>query len=295
MRRGYRSGYRNYGNGGYRPPARHDGPTRLRWFDTVAAFVQDAERIVPSWDSHRNLDWWIEDTWDGVKAKALNGDTSHVAKAEELMSKLEAQLETVHREQVFSMAGAWPDVGREVAGEPESMVYVEEDHSSVGPIRILVDAVSSAGVSAEDLVDRGVTMLALVMQCQQIRPTELWVLVGKDIAGSGGGFVCVKLGTTPLDISTACGVLTSPGFARALGYGWTDAAFGTGGAWAWGFSYTEVQGPAYEAKVREMLGEQGSDTVYVPPYRLEDPMAKDPVGFINATLAKLRVRKQQED
>jgi hypothetical protein len=164
--------------------------------------------------------------------KTRTGDASKVSDAERLLDKIEVQLERECIVWQQDVVGAYPDVAAFLANDPECMRrrHITEDDRS--PLRVWVDVSSSGGISASELLPRGIAALALVMQLiRSGRAVELWTFISVHGRVNGQSAVCVKMNTTPIDVASVAYCLTSQGFARGLCYGAAVQFNGFGGSW----------------------------------------------------------------
>jgi hypothetical protein len=163
---------------------------------------------------------WMNETKAEYLKKTSTGDVSKVAAAEALLNKIEPEL---NRDSVVwsnAMVGSHPDVGAFLANDPECMRrrHVTEDERS--PLRVWVDVSSSACISWEDLLPRGIAALALVMQLiRSGRAVELWTFCSLHGAVAGQTVPCVQMCTTPIDVASVAYCLTAQGFSRGVCYG----------------------------------------------------------------------------
>lgn len=163
--------------------------------------------------------WFGNQTYEQIINSALHGDENLVVEAERLLNKLDADIELEHPEWVASVYGAYPVVPEFLAGSPTPMrikTRVPADTSTIG---IWVDLTSSAGVTHDIIMRRGIVVLALVLKLQQIRPVELHCCSMFPDDQNGGTFIDLVMPTRPLQLGVVCHVLTCVGFARHVMYG----------------------------------------------------------------------------
>ena len=261
------------------------GGIRAHWFESSVEFADAAARCERRIDDKN----WTGETWEEALEGARRGRTALVAEAERLLEQVQVSVETPRSEWVRSRAGAFPVVPEALAGYPEPMrrkVWVPSDRA---PLRVVVDLVSSAGISHGHLARRGVAALARSIALSQERALELFVAVPL-VSGGRRVVTAVRIPTTPLDLASACCALTSGGFVRALGYSYGAAVTGGGSPRAvnWAFGYypaTDAQRARYVGQLRAALELSEGDLV-LPPTFLTDPAAEDPVGFVRRSLAE---------
>jgi hypothetical protein len=192
----------------------------IKQYESIAALRAD---YIAKCSNTRGYNF-ANNEWYGNESETLTlqltdtGDTRLVAEAERQMSKLDNIIETPKRVWDRNVAGAYCCIPDVLAGRPTPMrrqVVIPDDHA---PITILVVTTSSAGINAATLAKRGTTILALVMALTRVRPVtlhQLAILNGRN-DGTGETIITAQINTHPLDLATACYVLTSAGFARRL-------------------------------------------------------------------------------
>ncbi len=233
----------------------------------------------------KSMSYGVSDSWfnneseEDTLRKLELGDTSLVPDAELLLSQLEDHIETPRRQWERNVAGAFPCVPDVIAGLPtpmRRMVIVPDDRA---PITIFVDTGSSAAVSSEILKKRGIVILALVIALTRVRPTILYQLdVGSGIK-DGESILVTEINTTPLDLATACYVLTSAGFARRIVYEVENKLNGNSGNWPQGYNFTNPE--AYYAKLKPKLVTDPSRCLIIPAARSIDELLSQPLVWIN--------------
>jgi hypothetical protein len=257
-------------------------------FDSCADFADTVIKRVPGGYGGGGS-WTGGETWDQAVKRARQGNTDLVPQAEALVDRLTVDAQRDMRTWLPSRAGAYPVVGEYLAGRPECMRRMTPDLSDRAPIRLYVELTSSAGVSASDMVKRGTAILALTLLLNMQRSVELHVLVGLDASADGNkaSFCVVPLGTSPIDISLACNALTSVGFTRSMGYGMLTMSPESRamGGWEWGLSpESERNRTEYVKKLRSALSASPQDII-IPPIHMYDPALRDPLGFVQRSLA----------
>lgn len=226
-------------------------------------------------------------SWMGGESRAAyyrmvrTGDTSKVAEAERLLDKIEVQID---REGIVwhnDVAGAYPDVAAFLANDPECMkrrCVTEDDRS---PLRVWVDVSSSGGITASDLLPRGIAALALVMQLiRSGRAVELWTFTSIHGRTNGQTAVCAKMNTNPIDIASVAYCLTSQGFARGLCYGAARQFNGFNGRWGCNYvSYGTLQERIAGAR-RTLDGLTAQQDIILPAPFWNDKTDKGDAGLI---------------
>jgi hypothetical protein len=175
---------------------------------------------------------WIGESKEDYIRRTSTGDVSRVPQAEKLLEKIEPELDREGLVWHNDMVGAFPDVAAFLANEPECMrrrLRTEDDRS---PLKVWVDVASSAQISWEDLLPRGIAALALVMQLiRNGRAVELWTFASLHGRTNGQTVPCVQMCTTPIDIASVAYCLTSQGFSRGVCYAAARQHNGFNGQW----------------------------------------------------------------
>ena len=211
-----------------------------RIFDSIAKLLEttrtEAGQHLFSTDKINNK-WYNNETLKQTLQKTLTGDTRLVPLAERELSRLDTLIETPRRQVRESVAGGWPSVPDFLAGRPTPMRVIHHTHDDSAPINIFSVTTSSAGIDAATLEKRGVVILALTMALTRVRPVALYqvaIMHGSD--SSGECIFASKINTHPLDLATACYVLTSAGFDRRITHS-LGHRHGFNGRWPRKFHY----------------------------------------------------------
>jgi len=279
-------------------------------FDSVGEMADFANANFSKSARNAGGSWCGASSMADAMRQAKQGDESLVEEATKLLDKFDLASETVRRQYVPSVAGAFPIVPDYLSGMPECMRRMQEVSDTSNPIRIVVNMTSSAGVNDEQLLTRGVTILAFVMAVAQSRPIELSAFTGVSGALNPGGedycFPITRIETAPLDLATAAWAFVRNTFGRHFSYGFAQTiSDGTGfpmhagakykrsgyGGWPklqsgdmfqgrWGLKDGELS--AYDQRMREIL-ELSETDVYVPEITSGDAFA-DPIKWIKDRL-----------
>lgn len=257
----------------------------VKHFQTSADFLGWLPQRACAAVENSSLDWRGGETYEDSRRLLIKGDTSNVAHASLLLDQLLDSVEVPVQLWQQSVAGYIPCVPAVLAGHPEAFLRPIDEESDSSPIRVYASVGCSAGISAADLTKRGIAILALVIKLQAIRPVELWVT--DDSGGSNYAlFSCLRIETSPLDLSTAAYVLTSAGFFRNLCFEF-NYAHGWSGAWAWGL---DPRNPESQRKTRALLG-LGDNDLWIPGAYFSDPLIQKPVEWINEQLQQFAQRE----
>lgn len=225
--------------------------------------------------------WYNNETEADTLRMTETGNTRLVPEAELLLAQLDSVIETPRLAWERAPAGAFCCVPDVLAGLPTPMRRQVHTNDERAPITILIDTGSSGGISAETLKKRGIVALALVMALSRVRPTTLYQLdVGSGPGdGTGETVLTTKINTSPLDLATACYLLTSAGFARGLVYTLEERLNGNSGGWPKDYNYHGGPNVYYE-KLKLRLGFDPIKTLIIPASRLNDALLKDSLKWI---------------
>lgn len=249
--------------------------------------------------------WYGQTREEGIRFATL-GDTSGLAEAQKLIDSLEINFETPAIHAVASVHGGVPIVGEYLSGEPECMRTLEIHESANAPIRIYADNGSSSSISHGDLLTRGVSILALVLQLSRVRPVEFYVTDHGNAAAMpdrapNGKKVEACVCVTRCDIlsglvGTAIFACVNPGFTRRFAYQ-SEASFassddGVTAGRGWG-RYTPFgpdgrlpYSPDYAAGARWHL-ELAPEDLFIPGAHCDDECIRNPASWLAGTLKRL--------
>lgn len=228
-----------------------------------------------------------------TRRKFIEGDTSEVREAEDLIEKMNDVLpETMRNEWHSDVFGPVVSVPDFLSNSPIPFKRERVAESSCAPVKIVASLTSSTGLSHEVLKQRGIAILALLMKIQLVRPVDLILYCEMGI-GRGNyttGLVTLKMESRPLNIGQALIGLANSNVARQIFYNCIRAeaekhnTYMTG-AWPREFSYNGQNVEYYES-IKKEFGMEEND-VYIPPTFLTDMIIKNPVAWLNENLQKL--------
>jgi hypothetical protein len=222
--------------------------------------------------------------------KGYTGDATLVPLAEAQMAEVESQIETPRMGWERSPAGAFCSVPDVIASLPTPMrrrTRVPDEHA---PITIIVGTASSGGILSDVFKRRGITIVALVLALARIRPISLHIMdpgYGPP-EENGETVIMARVNTTPLDLATACYVLTHIEFTQLVAYGIEQHVTGRV---TWPNGYT-TNPSAYYAGLCDRMNLVQKDTLVIRDAYLGDPMITQPVAWINQ---QIRHFTDQED
>ena len=161
---------------------------------------------------------WMAGTAEELVTDIKNGKPDWTSKAEKLF---EGVLESFMPETMGELcsttgvAGFMPNVPAYIAGRPDSMFCHEEDEG-LGPIRIYISLICSAGIKRDEMLWRGLAIAAYAYAMQMIRPVELYGVISCNSNNGQNRHHCltIPLGTSPINLSQLAVVLGHVGIGR---------------------------------------------------------------------------------
>jgi hypothetical protein len=265
---------------------RYDSTAALR-----AAYI--AKGCGSKYSSNGRDSWYNNESEAETLRKAELGDTHLVPSAEQQLAQLEHNLETPTSVWEPNVAGAYACVPDYIAGLPTPMRHMIQEQDETNPITVLAVTTSSAGISSKTLERRGVTILALVMALARVRPVTLQQVSILDGSDNGETIITSEINTHPLDLATACYVLTSAGFARRLTYGLATKLNGFTGGWPRKYKYGNAT--SYYTYLKNILSPSDpKHTLLIESAELHDQLLSDPIRWINNQIAHFTTNDQEE-
>lgn len=193
-------------------------------FDNIADFARDLPDNYEL-SSSLDLDWRGGKTYKECLEilRTGKGDDDLLEKSATLLDKVEG--DGIQVEQNYwdtGRTGPFPCVPAYLSGSPDSMLSLQIVRTETAPIRVYLDLFISCGYSADDVMTRGITLLALCRKLSAIRPVELYLLMScrKDSERDGWISPMIKIEASPLDLRAASFVIGHPGFVRNLTFAW---------------------------------------------------------------------------
>jgi len=178
-------------------------------FDSAASLAARYAQLGIRYGGGTASEWFNGESQETTLRLSQTGDTALVPEAELLLSKLDTAIETTRPQWQRSPAGAFCSVPDVLAGLPTPMRRRVDVPDERAPITILVCSSCSAGIDAKTMQKRGTVILALVMALSRLRPVSLQSLATTyGIDAEGETIITNEINTAPLDLATACYVLT---------------------------------------------------------------------------------------
>ncbi len=270
-------------------------------FDSINAYLADMKAKGYAPRSHGESGGMSRDWDDGVSGHeavelATKGDPRIVTGTMQVLDRLNASNvgESTKARYVSDYVGSFVSVPKYLAGHPKCMKARRKVEVMAPHVAIYVANTSSCGVSAKDLMTRGIIILAL-LESLTARGVgvDLYILSETDAPGHKENwfYQCVQVDTRPLDLSVAGFAIAHPSFARNVMYAYSSGhSDGAITNWA-----PEAQRSDYESLLRSRMGMAPTD-VYVPPPDLynysPNNMKGNPEGWINEKLESIMNRSE---
>lgn len=194
----------------------------VKIFDDYPEFLQFIKTVeAPYRYDETTRNYWFGGSYEQAVEKANYGDTDLFRRASDILMNVEDTLlpsVEAYRDIPY-YHGSRPNISAVLTGQPKSMYrreYVQEP-SNHKPIRIFVDRVTTCTFSTDQILNRGVAILALVLALKRIRPVTLYV--GESACNARAnqdGCVAIALDLNNIDMSVLANALAGPSFYRRL-------------------------------------------------------------------------------
>lgn len=247
---------------------------------------------VPAHPTMRDIDYgFYGENWNSCLNSLIRGNTKNLAKAEKLIQEMQdANIFTENLPIMqHSMVGAVPNIPAAIIGHPKSMFMrkASEMENTSTPLTIYVETTVSAGVTTNELVNRGIACLAFVLAMSAIRPIEL-IAVSAGLPGGQTTIIDVKIPTNPIDLARATWMLTSNDYARRINFvGFCDMSghitYEPRIGWAWQSTPTS---PTYQTNMRRILNMSDKDVLIAGGHLHDKLMLTDPITWVKDMIAK---------
>lgn len=211
----------------------------------------------------------------------LDGDETHVDKAQAIVDQLTLEIETPRREWYREVYGYYPDIPAYIQGQPQNMWMQRRTNDERTPIRLWVGLTSSAVIPNDQLINRGAALAAFAIAMANIRPVIITPFVClSSIDRRRNMLISWDISTSPLVLSEIMS-LTRPEVTRYIGIEACRHQFGQIARRDPGFHRDSWD----EHKMRSHLNAQPDD-LYLPPIYADDPLLDDPIKWIQDNIAK---------
>jgi hypothetical protein len=163
--------------------------------------------------------------------------------------------------------------------------------SEKAPLNIVVDCVSSGGITAETLEKRGAAILALVRILSATRPVSLYIAASALPYGDGDTRTSVgvvaRLDSAPIDLARAAHLLCAPGVSRQMAYGFIDSDGGKredSNGLAWGYNSNDFQREHGKEYWQRSLGI--GEMLFIAAPFMSDDIVKAPELWLKKMIAE---------
>lgn len=184
---------------------------------------------------------------------------------------------------IRDVAGGSPSVPAYLAGDPRCMKRRAPIIASA-PVRVFASIGCSMGIEADDVEKHGVLIAALVYRLALSRPVELYATTEYDVAPYSSGeniLTAIKLATRPLNLSRITTMLAHPAAQRTLMFAVSDTDNNHSIGWAFNKKPFEDNNTEFYKEAWQCRKED----LFIPGVHLEDPLLRDPKGWLERTLA----------
>lgn len=197
-------------------------------FDSLGDYVRHAESnpTKGSSDARRDAEWAGTESLADAVTLATHGWDEKRPDVDKLFAQLETDIASAMDEPFttyYAHSGDSVDMGRYMSGDPECMVdYVTEPQARMGRVvRVIINGAMSCGISADDIVRRGVAVVALL---DVIHKLGVGVELAVEMPVSSGNTkysTVVKLhdSSEMLDINNMMYAVCHPSMLRRLAFG----------------------------------------------------------------------------
>jgi len=198
---------------------------------------------------------------------------------------------------ISHVSGSRVSVPEYLAGSPFCMKRKAAIQRPERAINIYVCTTCAAAVSAQNMLKRGVTIMALLEYLQLTQVSVELFLTAETHGRTDGDFIqVIKVESNPLDLSTASFAIAHPAFARHVTYTMAKAMDGFNGAWgrehnnscsgssSWGVFNPEL----YLPKISKAVGMSPGD-IYIPaPTYNDDEIISHPDMWLSKRIETIR-------
>lgn len=256
-------------------------------FDSLSHVLEEARDVSGRMDHSRSWDLGV--SAEDARRLAVRGDLTIAARAEALLGRVEP----VYTEgQAIgwrpALVGPIVDVPAFLSGDPFSMRARRPRDMACRTVRVYVDVVSSCTLTGAQLLQRGVSILALMESLQRNRiDVELHLVCSMSRrSGREPLTYVIPIESKPLDLSVAGFVLAHPAWPRNVLYQHGDR-YDRHSLLCPGFIKTRDQPKTYDRWARKHLDLEPTD-VYVPlAYGGDELVITDPQEWVQQRVSQI--------
>jgi hypothetical protein len=269
----------------------------LKRYDSIADLTQAAinfnirNNYAFKSNSDMGSSWFNNETIEQCLTYAAFGNDNLVPEAERYIEQLNTDMEVKRPEWIPSPAGAFPSVPDYCRGLPCSMRRQSFEPNDNAKINIIVTTTCSGGIDAKTQAKRGAAILALIIKLAAARPIALYHLATTHGVDNGETLLLTELNTAPLDLASACYVLTSAGFDRYITHHVAYHLNGFNGSWPKNYEGKEEQ---FYRELIPRLGFNPADTIFVKPTYLTDPIVSKPLLWVTEQIERFNNLIEEE-
>lgn len=211
---------------------------------------------------------------------AKHGNDAAVIEAEKFIAKLPsiAMPDTQQFQTIRSPFGSRVNFSEWQQGTPTPCRRRVRRASDLAPLRVVVGAFASAGVSADTLKKRAHAIIALLLLVQRSRPVDLYSLTESTHTGNNGWrYLLLQLDSRPMNLSQIGAVIGHPCFFRGPVIDWFQN------------TATASHVPCLHSTLdeqRERLG-LSADDIVINKAALHDSLLSNPLEWLTNELKKL--------
>ena len=243
---------------------------------TAESFLEAARHAAPGTWSHA---WCGGLGRPATLERATYGDDANVPQARALLERVQGAVETPRTTWRRDVAGAYPVVAEYLQGLPDCMRARRRSLDLSNPIAVYASIMAPAIEDADNMMRRGIAILALALKLQAQRPIDLYA-VCPWVATT----LVIRIPTRPLSIAHAAFALSHPAYFRRLAH---EVLYATGD------QDTSINNDSYVPKI---LGMKPTDIYIGTGMSTLDwsgtranylDMQADPIAWINAQLKRI--------
>lgn len=228
-----------------------------------------------------SYNWAMGVSFEDAKRRCVEGDLSLVGKATEIADRVSADaLREVSRMGYQAhYSGSRVNVPAYLSGQARCMVRRVKRKRETRDVSIYVNLSLSAGVTSEQAMARGCTILGLIeaLRAMQVH-VELYLTEDCTYYHGEAFFMAMHIDSNPLDMSTAAFMLAHPAFVREVVFGYMKAVVGeTWGQWT----------PSTDVGLARQLYDLSDEDVYVPGAHYHDELVTKPDEWIRKRLNQI--------
>ena len=259
-------------------------PNTVVWFDgpeNYAGYLKD----IPARFHDNFSSSFAGGTFDQALNKLIHGDTHGLAKAQSIIDQMQDQqiFSLMSQSIVSDVVGFMPNVPNALMGAPKDMYNIAqvEDETLVSPIKVFVETTVSGGLTHDELINRGVAIIAFVLAMNMVRPVELYVAsFGRTESSTENGAI-VRIPTSPIDLDRAVYMLAGVGYCRQLMF--TTVCYQS--------NWPDSHGIPFARNCRDICKCEPHDVLIEGGHLNDKLMLRDPIAWVKQMIEKHNTRE----